>query len=176
MIDHINKIAEIWWNWMWPMFWQVSILICFVAAVDFILRKYIWPQVRYALWLLVLVKLILPPSFALPTSVFSNIQPFFVNSSQQHVTIERPAPYEIVNEYSDSSDFSTLPVMHPELSGSTGVIESTDQIETSNNIQINLSWHAIAMIVWMLITILLLLRLFVRHSLLLKANYDNKSD
>ncbi|MFC1793107.1 M56 family metallopeptidase [Planctomycetota bacterium] len=74
MITQINSAAEGWWNWMWPMFWQVSVLIVFIGTVDFILRKRIWPQVRYALWLLVLVKLILPPTFSLSTSVVSQVR------------------------------------------------------------------------------------------------------
>lgn len=56
MITQINSAAEGWWNWMWPMFWQVSVLVVLIGAADFLLRRYIWPQVRYALWLLVLNK------------------------------------------------------------------------------------------------------------------------
>ena len=47
MITQINSAAEGWWSWMWPMFWQVSVLIVFIAAIDFLLRRRIWPQVRY---------------------------------------------------------------------------------------------------------------------------------
>ena len=71
MIIKINSAAEGWWNWMWPMLWQVGILIVFIGAIDLLLRKRVWPQVRYALWLLVLIKLIIPPSFSLSTSIIS---------------------------------------------------------------------------------------------------------
>jgi len=74
MIEQINNIAEGWWDWMWPMFWQVSALIVFIGAVDILLRKRVWPQVRYALWMLVLVKLILPPTFSLSTGVVSQVR------------------------------------------------------------------------------------------------------
>jgi beta-lactamase regulating signal transducer with metallopeptidase domain len=53
----------------WPMFWQSSLLILILFATDFLLRRKLRPAVRYGLWLLLLVKLILPPTLALPTSV-----------------------------------------------------------------------------------------------------------
>ncbi len=73
MIEQINNIAGVWWAWMWPMFWQVGLLIVLIGLVDLLIRRRVWPQVRYALWLLVLVKLVLPPSLALPTSLTSAV-------------------------------------------------------------------------------------------------------
>ena len=75
MSEQINNVAQVWWGWMWPMFWQVGVLIALVCLIDIVIRKYVWPQVRYALWLLVLLKLVLPPGLALPTSVTSQLQP-----------------------------------------------------------------------------------------------------
>ena len=75
MIEQINKIAEIWWSWMWPMFWQAGVLIVLLGVVDLFIRRRVWPQLRYALWLLVLVKLVLPPTFSLSTSLTSQLQP-----------------------------------------------------------------------------------------------------
>jgi hypothetical protein len=49
MIEQISKIAEIWWSWMWPMFWQVGVLIVLIAAVELFIKRWVWPQVRYAL-------------------------------------------------------------------------------------------------------------------------------
>ena len=69
MIEQMNGLAESWWNWMWPMFWQVSVLVILVGAIDLMLRRRVWPQVRYALWLLVLMPsgsllFLVPPSIA----------------------------------------------------------------------------------------------------------------
>jgi beta-lactamase regulating signal transducer with metallopeptidase domain/uncharacterized protein YihD (DUF1040 family) len=76
MIEQMNHIGQLWWSWMGPMFWQVSVLIVLIGAIDLLLRRWAWPQVRYALWLLVLVKLVLPPGLSLPTSVTSPFQPW----------------------------------------------------------------------------------------------------
>src|SRR5690242_17899178 len=54
---------------MWPMLWQASLLILIVWALDLLLKRWAWPQVRHTLWLLVLLKLIMPPWVAMPTSL-----------------------------------------------------------------------------------------------------------
>jgi beta-lactamase regulating signal transducer with metallopeptidase domain len=69
MTEILNTAASHWWNWIWPMFWQSSLLILAVGLADLLLRRWTWPQVRYALYLLVLIKLLLPPSFSSPASL-----------------------------------------------------------------------------------------------------------
>ena len=53
----------------WPVLWQSSLLILVLFTLDLLLRRRLRPAVRYSLWLVLLLKLVLPPSFALPTSV-----------------------------------------------------------------------------------------------------------
>jgi len=69
MIDFWNMVAYRWWSWMGAMLWQVSLLILVVSGLDLLTRRWIWPQVRYVLWLLVFVKLLIPPGWYLPTAV-----------------------------------------------------------------------------------------------------------
>jgi len=57
------------------MLWQVTLLALVVWAMDILLRRRGWPQVRYALWLLVLLRLFIPPSFSLPSSVSARLLP-----------------------------------------------------------------------------------------------------
>ena len=57
------------------MLWQTAILIGIVWIVDLCIRKWAWPQVRYALWMLVLVKLLIPPTWTSPASITSHIPP-----------------------------------------------------------------------------------------------------
>ncbi len=52
-----------------PMLIQSSLLIVVLFALDVLLRQRVRAVVRYALWMLLLVKLVLPPSLALPTSL-----------------------------------------------------------------------------------------------------------
>ena len=73
----LNQIAEKWYGWELAMLWQVGILIAIVAVIELLTRRWVWPQVRYALWFLILVKLVLPPSLVSPMSFTAEI-PFMV--------------------------------------------------------------------------------------------------
>jgi prepilin-type processing-associated H-X9-DG protein len=73
MTATLNRIASLWFDWQWAMLWQTAVPIGLVAVVDRLIRKRAWPQLRHALWLLVLVKLVLPPTLASPLSVTSRI-------------------------------------------------------------------------------------------------------
>ena len=86
MFGPLNETAAIWWEWMLSMFWQVGILIILIGILDLLIRKWAWPQLRYALWLLVLVKLILPPSLTSPTSLTSNLQPLAKDAFESQLT------------------------------------------------------------------------------------------
>ncbi len=52
-----------------PMLLQSSLLILVLLLLDRVLRRHVRAVVRYALLLLVLVKLVLPPGLALPTGI-----------------------------------------------------------------------------------------------------------
>ena len=99
---------------MGSMFWQVSLLIILITALDMVIRKWAWPQVRYALWALVFIKLIIPPTWEMPTSIVSRVQPQVeeqisiqiesVASSEMNSII--PVWNEVNPGISVSSDFS----------------------------------------------------------------------
>jgi type II secretory pathway component GspD/PulD (secretin)/beta-lactamase regulating signal transducer with metallopeptidase domain len=67
LIETLNGWADAALQFAWPMLWQSSLLIGLLLAVDLLLRRRLRAAVRYALWLLVLAKLVLPPSLAFPT-------------------------------------------------------------------------------------------------------------
>jgi len=69
VVEHLNLWGERFLDFAWPMLWQSSLLIMALFAVDFALRRKVRAAVRYALWLVVILKLVLPPTLALPTSL-----------------------------------------------------------------------------------------------------------
>jgi beta-lactamase regulating signal transducer with metallopeptidase domain len=101
MIAQISYVTEIWWQWMSSMFWQASLLVLLVTLVDMAIRRWAWPQVRYVLWGLVFLKLIIPPAWQMPTSIVSWLQAGF--ESQVSVRIEtedmdseaKPPPFAV---------------------------------------------------------------------------------
>jgi beta-lactamase regulating signal transducer with metallopeptidase domain len=66
-IDHLNHWAENLLGFAWPMLWQSSLLIVVVFALDILLARRVRAAIRHTLWIVVLVKLLLPPALALPT-------------------------------------------------------------------------------------------------------------
>ncbi len=67
-VEMLNRWGDNFLSFAWPMLWQSSLLIIIVFAFDFLTVKKIRASVRYALWMVVLIKLVLPPALALPTS------------------------------------------------------------------------------------------------------------
>ena len=74
-IEHISHVQQ--WNY-WggafvsfakSMLLQSSVLIAVLALIDRIVRKRLRAVTLYALWMLLLAKLMLPVSFSLPTGV-----------------------------------------------------------------------------------------------------------
>lgn len=68
-IENLNLWGGFARGFVWPLLWQSSLLIAVVFCLDLSLRRRVRAAVRYGLWLVVLIKLMLPPSLALPTSL-----------------------------------------------------------------------------------------------------------
>lgn len=89
LVESLNHWGERFLSLAWPLLWQSSLLIAVLLGLDFALRRRVRAAVRYALWLVVLVKLVLPPSLALPTGLGWWLQP-------RHGPPAKPQPTFIV--------------------------------------------------------------------------------
>ncbi len=69
VVEHLNVFGQRASALAWPILWQSSLLIGLMLVVEGSLKRKLRPQVRYLLCLVVLAKLVLQPSLALPTSV-----------------------------------------------------------------------------------------------------------
>lgn len=166
MWESLNNIAQSWWNWQWPMLWQSALLIGIVVVIDLLIRKWAWPQLRYALWLLVLVKLMLPPGLASSVSVTAPLS----QAARQTISVPPPAPQPqpIKTEKKESS-----PVVQSAQPGMAMPPMTPVPIETAPPIQnpplveptpapIQISWHVYAMGTWLLGVLGLSLALMIR--------------
>jgi beta-lactamase regulating signal transducer with metallopeptidase domain len=128
MTEQINSIAQLWWHWMWPMFWQVGVLVGVVWIIDLMIRRRVWPQVRYALWLLVLLKLVLPPGLSAPTSVTSGLRPLAEQALKETLSTGQPtvAVHAEESELVPASQTKT-PIMEPSKPAAT--VEAASDLE-----------------------------------------------
>jgi beta-lactamase regulating signal transducer with metallopeptidase domain len=69
LIPTLSSWGDSWCALAAAVFWQSTILIGALLLLDFFLTRRLAPSTRYLLWLLVLVKLVMPPSFAAPSGV-----------------------------------------------------------------------------------------------------------
>jgi parallel beta-helix repeat protein len=183
MIEQLNSIAQSWWSWMWPMFWQVSVLILLIGTVDLLLQKRIWPQVRYAIWLLVLIKLILPPSLSLPTSIVSQARMKTEQISSQVITSKIPAKSRSVvlrsqeNRNIEDVSVKTFPESQVVMSNVTSeppVRDNAGDI-AGTEINIKIHWHVYVMVVWLAVVLTLSLWVIVRFRKLRKFHVGKLS-
>ncbi len=89
-IETLNQWGGNFLSFAWPMFWQSTLLIAALFAFDFLFRRRLWASIRYALWLVVLVKLCVPPTLALPTSPawwLHQMSPPIVTKPLPHYTV-----------------------------------------------------------------------------------------
>jgi beta-lactamase regulating signal transducer with metallopeptidase domain len=104
MIEQINHLAQGWWDWMSAMFWQVGLLILLIAIIDLLIRRWAWPQLRYALWSLVLVKLVLSPTLSLPSGLAPKLSPVvtqMLESAAKEKPIEVTLPIKIPSAHDE---------------------------------------------------------------------------
>jgi beta-lactamase regulating signal transducer with metallopeptidase domain len=62
----LNDVAAAWSSWMLGMAWIVAVLVIILALITVVLKGRS-ASLLYTLWLLVLIRLVLPPDFAFPT-------------------------------------------------------------------------------------------------------------
>jgi beta-lactamase regulating signal transducer with metallopeptidase domain/Tol biopolymer transport system component len=65
----LNRVGNAFYRHAAGVFIQVTVLIIVLFVIDLLLRKRVRSVFRYCLWLLVLVKLVLPPTISLPTGI-----------------------------------------------------------------------------------------------------------
>ena len=168
MIDVINNFSMSWWNWMLAMFWQVGLLIILVAFVDMFIKRWAWPQLRYALWLMVLIKLVIPPGVSMSGSLIERVQPRL--DKLINLNIKEPStiaeysysPFIIsVDSIVDAPQASIQPVGAFTLANlETDITESSAIM--SEYPQSRLIWQSYAMTVWFSGMIMLAFWLIIR--------------
>lgn len=92
-LEQLNAWAEAWADLMWAILWQSTLLIAVIAAIALLLRRSS-PNVRYWLWQIVAVKLLLMPfwtlSIELPSWAGGPLLPDAVVAQPARPVAERP--------------------------------------------------------------------------------------
>jgi beta-lactamase regulating signal transducer with metallopeptidase domain len=152
MVSWLNHISPVWLVWMTAMLWQSAILIAIVLALDLVLRRFTWPQLRYALWLLVFVKLVLPPDFAMPTSLAVPAVSFIKQHIMAVGTVQVTAP---------AADMAGTPPAPTPIAASTHLATANKASHPALAVA-TLSWQSWLMLAWLTGIVLLTLWLSIK--------------
>jgi bla regulator protein BlaR1 len=63
-----DSFVSLWWTWIVHSSWQLAVLICLAAALTRILR-FAPARLRHCIWLLILIKVFLPPNLSHPFAI-----------------------------------------------------------------------------------------------------------
>jgi|GEM_PF-4331329 len=182
VIECLNSAGAWFIAFVLPMLIQSGVLILFILGIDVLIRKKVRAVFRYGLWMLVLVKLMLPTSLSSPTSLGYWIGipiPEFQQSSQD----TNPVPQEPIvppsMTYTDPltpERLETIPIpkttetMVYDTSPIVPVEIENDPVAAATPITIpapiepapRFTWQAIVLLVWGLIVLILFLLLVQR--------------
>jgi len=179
----INDIGRIFSNFAGSMFIQSSVLIVLLLIIDFLIRKRVRATFRYWIWMLVFIKLVLPPTLSSPTGIGNWFGDYF---SADSIVAELPAN-PIRNEPVAATELRefTEPVVvpqnrpapafsqplapaasNPATTIATGAISAAPELNP-------LTWQGICFLLWfvgvLVITVLLIQRIFFVKGLIAQS-------
>ncbi len=135
IIESLNASGARFTGFALPMLLQSAILIGLLFALDLALRKKVRSTIRYAVWMLALVKLALPPSMAFPTSAA-----YWLSSETAAISSAPTAgPIATLENSNPNSAYNTGSTIHVTAPLTTGWPE--------------LGWQAAFMVVWLTVAL-----------------------
>jgi beta-lactamase regulating signal transducer with metallopeptidase domain len=165
-ITFLNMIGKSFVDYSILMLIQSSVLIVALLAIDLLLRKKVRAVFRYCIWMLVLVKLVLPTTLLSPIGLgywFADVLPNF--AKEEPVTVESTSKVITLAMDTTASPLSILP---KSITGDTLTLTSVQQATP-------LTWQGFVFLGWLAVVIamgLLLVQqmLFVRRLLVKSKN------
>ncbi len=106
-VDFLNRYGQSFWDFAGAMLVQVTILVVVLLALELLLRNRVRAVVRYWLWLLVLVKLVLPVGIHSPASIAYWLRPSRLQPEFAPIAVDRGPTTPLVahpREFATSAD------------------------------------------------------------------------
>lgn len=171
LLTVINNIGRSFCNNATDMFIQSGILIVFLLMVDMLIRRRVRATFRYCIWMLVLIKLVLPPSLSLPTGIGYWSGDFLPSDSSVSKQISMPNESDILQVESDSStqtETVVSPVQTDQIKSYDINPERISTIGTTVPVQVQgidpvtFTWQGIIFVLWLIGVVILFVLLIQR--------------
>ena len=160
IIAILNKLGALFCNHALAMLIQSSILILVLLFIDLLLRKRIRAVFRYCIWLLVFVKLIIPPTLSLPTGIGYWCGDYWAADS---IAVETTGAPAADHAEAPMAEYSVAPSELPPLRAVESVVENpvafTSAVEPASP---SINWQAVILLDWFLGVLVLAVLLLQR--------------
>ncbi len=157
IIEQINSTGKGFVDFAWPMLLQSSALIAVLLLVDILLRRKVRAVFRYWLWMLIIIKLVLPTSLSSPVSVGQligeQVAAINISASKQPVG-GAVLPSPVATEASES----LLYVPSPVSANIQPIVPTAHPIRPA----VSLAWQGGVLLVWLAVVIAMILLLLQR--------------
>ena len=158
----LNGVGGGFWDYAASIFVQSSILITLLLIIDFLLRKRVRAVFRYCVWMLVFVKLVLPPSLCLPTGIGYWFGDYLSTDSRvlQHASniVQLEAAKALTPK--DSVLFIGTPQVEP----SQTIPETVAPVTSAVSSLEPLTWQAVVFLLWLVGVLVISILLIQRMS------------
>ncbi len=190
VVETINAAGRAFVDFSLPMLIQSGVLILILLAMDAILRRKVRAVFRYWIWMLVLVKLVLPPSLGSPVSLgtwfgdtlqvpaASFLEPEPPQAIEPQATELPPAISTILSP----PDPAIVPPLAPRMSPAPADAREPAVPEAKPAVRApaaSLNWQGLTLLVWSLVAIalslLLVQRAFFVRGLVGQAEEANRA-
>jgi beta-lactamase regulating signal transducer with metallopeptidase domain/nitrous oxidase accessory protein NosD len=172
LLTVVNNIGSAFCNHALSMFAQSGMLIVLLLIIDFMLSKKVRAVFRYCLWMLVFVKLILPPGFSLPTGIgywcSDSLYPKKIVSKP--ITDNTSNAESIMPDMSEGSAINSEPAQARPFQTTPATIAPVGSVVTGLH---NISRQAIVFLIWLVgvlvFSVLLIQRMFFVFGLIAQS-------
>jgi len=171
LVISINSIGRGFCNYACNMFVQSSVLIVLLLIIDFLLRRHVRAVFRYFLWMLVFIKLILPPTLSLQTGIgywCGGILPTerFASKSASNMSAAKPVKPVTSEDFVINTEF-------PQAQPSRSFSETVGPVASTASNLPSVTWQATVFLIWLIgvlvFSVLLIQRMFFVRALLLQS-------
>jgi beta-lactamase regulating signal transducer with metallopeptidase domain/Leucine-rich repeat (LRR) protein len=160
-IGWLNSVSEVFTGFAGRMLVQSSVLILILLLLDLVLRRRVRAVVRYWIWLLVLAKLLLPPSLSAPTSLVA-----WLGSRLPEATTAPfvPSPRVVTQDVLEAPLFLPMATVPQPSATDFPTIGAAPMPGVGTAPVVSPTWQAMVLLGWAAAVVLMLLLLLQRIS------------
>ena len=146
IIAILNRLGTHFCEHALSMLVQSSILILLLLVLDLLLRRRIKAVLRYCIWLLVFVKLVVPPALSLPTGIGYWCSDYLPVHSIDAEIVEVPT---VDHAQEPAASYSMAPLELPSVRPPESVVEIPVEVTSAVvSASPSISWPAVLFLAW----------------------------